>query len=131
MTVLIIKIILFIAAIIASRLILRRIPNYLTEAEMELVAEKAAPLSQWRNFLIYGTAILFFVLGRVDPVMLDNIETYVLIVFILGMCFLIYASYRLFNKLGISKKPRNLYVLSVAVILVGIVILLIPIGAGF
>ncbi len=127
-TILIVKIIIFIGAIIASRLIVRRIPKFLSEFEMELVAEKAAPMSKWRNFLIYGTAILMFVLGRVDPIMLDKIQPFLLGVFILGMSLLVYFSYRMFNKLNLPRKAGNLYISSIFVFFAGVAVLILPIG---
>ena len=127
-SVLFFKIILFIAAIIISRLILKQVPNHLTNEQTALLAENSTLISLLRSVLLYGSAISIFILGRVSPEILETMQPIILIVLIIGMSLVVFLSYRKFNQLNLPAKARNLYVWSVVTVLVGIVILFLPIG---
>lgn len=127
-SILIFKIILFIAAIIISRLILKQVPNHLTEEQIALLAENSTSISLLRSVLLYGSAISIFILGRVSPEILGTLQPIILIILIIGMSLVVFLSYRKFNQLNLPAKARNLYVWSVVTVLVGIVILFLPIG---
>lgn len=123
-----IKIIIFIAAVIISRVILRQIPKHLSESQTQLLADNSTTISLIRSVLIYGAAISVLILGRTAPELLDNFQPLILVVLIIGMSLVVFLSYRKFNELGLPSKARNLYMLSVITVLVGIVFLFLPIN---
>ncbi len=126
-TITIIKIIVFVGCIIASRIVLRRVPKYLTEQQLELVAEKSKTINQLRNVLVYGAAISLFVFGRVAPDLVETIQIYLLAILATGMLLVVLLSYRIFNELNLPPKARNAYVLSVVVFIGGLIFILLPI----
>ena len=122
------KIIVFIGCIIGSRIILRRVPKYLTEQQLELLAEKSKTLNLLRNVLVYGAAISLFVFGRIAPDSIEMIQVYLLAILAIGMFLVVLLSYRIFNELSLPPKARNTYILSVAVFIGGLIFILLPIG---
>lgn len=126
-TITIIKIIVFVGCIIASRIVLRRVPKYLTEQQLESLAEKSKTINLLRNVLVYGAAISLFVFGRVAPDLVETIQIYLLAILAIGMFLVVLLSYRIFNELSLPPKARNAYVLSVAVFIGGLMFILLPI----
>lgn len=124
----VIKIIVFIGCIILSRIVLRRVPKYLTEQQLQLLAEKSKAINLLRNVLVYGAAIALFISGRVAPDSIEIIQTFLLIILVIGMFFVVLMSYRIFNELSLPTKARNAYILSVAVFISGLIFILLPIG---
>jgi hypothetical protein len=124
----VIKIIVFVGCIILSRIILRRVPKYLTEQELQLLSDKSKTINLLRNVLVYGAAILLFVFGRVAPDSIETIQTFLLAILGIGMFFVVLMSYRIFNELSLPTKARNVYILSVAVFISGLIFILLPIG---
>lgn len=127
-SILIIKIVVFILALIISRIIFRRIPKMLNERQLETLAENSKKITLLRNVLIYGTAILFFILPRVAPEQFETAKIILLTILSVGMFLVVILSYRKFNELGLPPKARNTYVLSVVVFIVGVIFLLLPLG---
>lgn len=121
------KIVVFIGCLIASRVILRRVSKYLTEGQLQLLAENSKAISLMRNVLVYGTAILLFILGRAAPDLVEVIQPILLAVLLIGMSVVVFLSYRKFNELNLPAKARNAYILSVAVLIAGIIFILLPI----
>lgn len=124
----IIKIIVFVSCIILSRIVLRRVPKYLTEQQLELLAEKSKTINLLRNVLVYGAAISLFVFGRIAPESVETIQVYLLAILAIGMFLVVLLSYRVFNELSLPPKARNTYILSVAVFIGGLIFILLPIG---
>ncbi len=124
----VIKIIVFIGCLIASRIILGRVPKYLTEEQLQTLSENSKTISLMRNVLVYGTAILMFVLGRADSHLFETAQPVLLAVLAVGMFLIVFLSYRKFNELNLLAKARNAYILSVTVFIAGIIFILLPIG---
>jgi hypothetical protein len=124
----VIKIIVFVGCIICSRIILRRVPKYLNEQQLQLLAEKSKTINLLRNVLVYGTAISLFIAGRITPDSIETIQTFLLAILGIGMFFVVLMSHRIFNDLSVPTKARNAYILSVAVFIGGLIFILLPIG---
>jgi len=127
-SIIVLKIVVFIGCLIASRVILRRVPKHLTDEQLKLLAENSTTISLMRNVLVYGTAILLFVLGRVAPDSIEIVQPALLAVLIIGMFLVVFLSYRKFNELNLPAQARNAYMLSVIVFIAGIIFILLPIG---
>ncbi len=124
----VLKIVVFIGCLIASRVILRRVPKHLTDEQLRLLAEKSTTISLMRNVLVYGTAILLFILGRTAPDSIEIVQPVLLAVLLIGMFLVVFLSYRKFNELNLPAKARNAYILSVIAFIAGIIFILLPIG---
>ena len=127
-SIIIFKIIVFIGCLIASRVILRQVPKYLTEDELRRLAENSSTISLMRNVLVYGTAILLFIVGRAAPDSMEILQPALLPVLLVGMALVVFLSYRKFGELNLPTKARNAYILSVVVFIAGIIFILLPIG---
>jgi len=127
-SIIILKIIVFIGCLIASRIILRRVPKYLTGEQLRTLTENSRTISLMRNVLVYGTAILLFVLGRAASHLLETAQSVLLAVLVAGMSLIVFLSYRKFNELKLPARARNAYILSVVVFIAGIIFILLPIG---
>lgn len=127
-SILIIKIVVFILALIISRIVFRQIPKMLSETQLQILAENSKTITLLRNISVYGTAILFFILPRIVPEIFGTVKIILLTILSVGMLFVVILSYRKFNELGLSSKARNIYVLSVVIFIAGVIFLLFPVG---
>lgn len=124
--VLIVKIIVFIAALIGSRVILHRAARGLSELQREEMLDASATVFLIRNILIFAMIFVNLVLFPQSNQLRETIEPILTIIFVVAIVLLAIINFFQINRLNLPKSLINGYLLSIAVFLVGVVVLFIP-----
>ncbi len=125
-TIFFIKIAIFVAALIGSRVILHRVGKNLTDVQKEQIANASATVFLIRNVLIFGTVFVSILSFRQSGALRDAVEFLLAFVVPAAIILLAIINFVQINRLGLPKSIRNGYLCSVFVLLTGIIILLVP-----
>ncbi len=122
----IVKILIFIAALIASRVILHRTGRRLNEQQREELQTASAGVFQLRRFLVFGVIAANFFLLTQPVERRDLIAPFVAIIFVAVTVLLLVVNFVQVRKLNLPKTVTTGYLLSVFTLLAGIDVLLLP-----